>query len=153
MKEQLLIVWHGLKNMKFDALWMCSMYHSEKMIDKKQLKYYFLGIETHLLEKINFPWICKYEKFVNVFWRKTAFHILYETYRIFVGLFMLCSVGRIGEFFRAIEFLSVFAIKRLVSGMGPHVDLPIFRTSKRTVAIFMLQNENSIYYKNGFQDL
>ena len=55
-----------------------------------------------------------------------------------MGLFMFRSVGRIGEFFRAIEFLSVFAIKWLVSGMGPHVDFPIFRTGESTVAIFML---------------
>ena len=70
--------------------------------------------------------------------------ILY-TYRIFVCLFMFCPVRRIWEFFGAVELLSIFAIKRLVSSVRSHMNFAVLRARKRAVAIFVLKRKSNFY--------
>ena len=59
---------------------------------------------------------------------------------------MLGSVRRVREFFLASKFLGKFAGERFLTGVASNVDLPVFGSSKGTLAILKLEKKMNKKY-------
>lgn len=56
-----------------------------------------------------------------------------------MSLFMFCSIGGVGELLGTIELHGVLATEGLVPSVRPHVNFPVFRPGKRSIAIVVLK--------------
>ena len=68
--------------------------------------------------------------------------LMARTYRVLVRLLVLGPVRRVGELLVAVELDGELAAERLLAGVRPDVDLPVFRSGECSVTVLELKRKN-----------